>query len=258
MAADVRHKADMAVGLRPGGLMAGAHRTEMFMTFHDRRPAMRSAAAARPEVVQGRAPGGIYRGAVKRAIDVAAILLALPIVLPIVAALAALVALDGSRPFYSQQRIGKDGRIYRMWKLRSMVRDADACLEAHLDADPQLRDEWDSKQKLRDDPRITRLGRMLRKSSIDELPQLFNVLMGHMSLVGPRPMMVSQKVLYPGTDYYDLRPGITGLWQISDRNETTFADRARYDARYNADLTLTTDLRILVATVRVVLRGTGC
>ncbi len=200
---------------------------------------------------------GLYRAGMKRAFDIVMILLALPVTLPLVGALALLIALNGGHPFYQQERIGRGGRIYRMWKLRSMVLHADTHLETHLDANPGLREEWDSKQKLMDDPRITPMGRFLRKSSIDELPQLLNVLTGDMSLVGPRPMMVSQQPLYPGTDYYQLRPGITGFWQISDRNQTTFADRAGYDARYNRDLSLRTDLRILAATVRVVLRGTG-
>ena len=177
--------------------------------------------------------------------------------LPIVALLALCVALDGGKPFYSQDRVGKGGRTYRIWKLRSMVHNADEVLEDHLAQDPALRAEWNSKQKLLNDPRITRLGHVLRKCSFDELPQLWNVLRGDMSLVGPRPMMVSQKPMYPGTDYYELRPGITGLWQISDRNGTTFADRARYDARYNENLSFMTDLKILFGTVRVVLHGTG-
>ena len=139
-----------------------------------------------------------------------------------------------------------------------MVDNADAVLEAYLEQNPAMRREWDTKQKLLDDPRVTRLGRFLRKCSIDELPQLLNVLRGDMSLVGPRPMMVDQKKLYHGVDYYDVRPGITGFWQISDRNETSFADRVFYDARYNNKLSLKTDVKILLATVNVVLRGTGC
>lgn len=214
--------------------------------------------ATQPAASRGRtARRGLYRSRLKRTLDILFIMMALPIVLPIVAILAGLVMLDGGQPFYSQERIGRGGRIYRMWKLRSMVPDADTCLERHLSDDPHAREEWDSKQKLQNDPRITRLGTVMRKSSMDELPQLFNVLVGEMSLVGPRPMMVNQRALYPGLDYYDLRPGITGLWQISDRNMTTFADRSQFDAAYNDALSLGADLRILFATVRVVLRGTG-
>lgn len=202
-------------------------------------------------------PTGFYRNHAKRALDIALVVLSLPAVLPLILVLAALVALNGGNPFYRQARVGRNGQVFRMWKLRSMVCDADRVLCTYLDDDPALRAEWNTKQKLIDDPRVTPLGRFLRKSSIDELPQLLNVLLGDMSLVGPRPMMVDQQPLYPGHDYYELRPGITGFWQISDRNETSFADRAFYDARYNKRLSLGTDLFILMSTVRVVLRGTG-
>ena len=198
-----------------------------------------------------------YRGGLKRALDTLAILLSLPVVLPAILLLALVVMRDGSAPFYRQTRIGRGGRLYTMWKLRTMVADAESRLETHLATDPRARNEWDTAQKLKTDPRITPFGRFLRKSSFDELPQLWNVLKGDMSLVGPRPMMPEQAALYPGEAYYTLRPGITGLWQVSERNATTFADRAHYDARYEQDLSLATDLRILMATVRVVLRGTG-
>ena len=114
-------------------------------------------------------------------------------------------------------------------------------------------------QKLRNDPRITRLGHILRKASIDELPQLWNVLRGEMSLIGPRPMMVDQQALYPnpGAAYYRLRPGITGLWQVSDRNESSFVERATFDGSYYNDLSLKADLSIFVRTISVVMRATG-
>ncbi|MDO5613441.1 MAG: sugar transferase [Paracoccus sp. (in: a-proteobacteria)] len=203
------------------------------------------------------AQGKIYRRGIKRALDVFLILLSLPIVLPVVAFMALLVARDGGKPFYSQDRIGRGGKVYRIWKLRTMVHDADARLDAYLRENPVLREQWLTKQKLLDDPRITRIGRILRKTSLDELPQLFNVFKGDMSLVGPRPMMVSQKEMYPGSAYYRLRPGITGLWQVSDRNETRFSERAWYDEEYDRSLSFMTDLSILLATFRVVLRGTG-
>ena len=201
--------------------------------------------------------GGFYRNFAKRVLDISLVVLCLPAILPLILVLAAIVAWQGGSPFYRQQRIGLKGRVFHMWKLRSMVRDADQVLEQCLDSSPALRAEWTTKQKLINAPRVTSLGRFLRKSSIDELPQLFNVLRGDMSLVGPRPMMVDQQPMYPGHDYYELRPGITGFWQISDRNKTSFADRAFYDARYNNRLSFKTDLVILMSTVRVVLRGTG-
>lgn len=201
---------------------------------------------------------GLYRNVFKHLFDIVIITCSLIVVLPLILTLALLVALDGGKPFYAQQRVGKGGRIFWMWKLRTMVRDADEALELHLEGDPEMRAEWDTKQKLLKDPRITPIGRILRKTSIDELPQLFNVLRGDMSLVGPRPMMVDQQELYPGQDYYQLRPGITGFWQISDRNQTSFAARAFYDNRYNTRMSFKTDVKTLWATIRVVVCGTGC
>lgn len=231
------------------------------MTAHDVQltDLVKSANVLRKEPSQAALPRtGFYRDGAKRAIDVALVLLSLPVVLPVILTLALLVALNGGTPFYKQARVGKGGRIFRMWKLRSMVCDADAVLEGYLADNPDMRREWNTKQKIIKDPRVTPLGAFMRKTSLDELPQLFNVLRGDMSLVGPRPMMVDQQALYPGRDYFEVRPGITGPWQISDRNDTSFAERAFYDARYNKTLSLTTDANILVSTVRVVLRGTGC
>lgn len=203
-------------------------------------------------------PGqGIYRLRLKRAFDLFLVCLSAPVSLAVVLLLALVVLLQGGKPFYFQNRVGRGGRIFRLWKLRTMVPDAEARLEAHLAATPAARAEWDHCQKLKEDPRITPFGRFLRKSSLDELPQLWNVLRGDMSLVGPRPMMPCQQSLYPGEAYYALRPGITGPWQVSARNESGFAERARYDADYLAQLSFMTDMRLLAATVRVVLRSTG-
>lgn len=203
------------------------------------------------------APDGVYGEFAKRFLDIGLVLLVLPVVLPLVLALAIVVARDGGRPFFAQYRLGRGGLPFRMWKLRTMVADADARLADHLRADPQAMAEWDARQKLARDPRVTMAGRWLRKSSLDELPQVWNVLRGDMSLVGPRPMLPDQRRLYPGTDYFALRPGITGPWQVSCRNSGVFAERARYDADYRRRLSLGTDLRLLMATVGVVLRGTG-
>ncbi|OED46747.1 sugar transferase [Rhodobacteraceae bacterium (ex Bugula neritina AB1)] len=199
----------------------------------------------------------LYRSFGKRALDLILCILGAPFALLLVGVLALLVARDGGKPFYSQLRVGQHGRTYRMWKLRSMVPDADQKLEAHLAQNPAARAEWDKDQKLKSDPRVTPLGAFLRRASIDELPQLWNVFKGDMSLVGPRPMMVDQQLLYPGRDYYDLRPGITGSWQVSHRNESSFAERAVFDTEYNRKVSFGEDLRILTATVRVVLKATG-
>lgn len=215
--------------------------------------AVRSATALR---MVGRS--GIYRNGVKRLMDIAAVTLAAPVVVPVVVAVALAVARDGGSPFYSQMRVGRNGKRFRMWKLRSMVTDADDRMATHLATDAEARKEWELTQKLRNDPRITRIGRLIRKTSLDELPQLWNVLKGDMSLVGPRPMMTCQEALYPGTAYYLLRPGCTGYWQTSARNETTFEARAEYDAAYEQDLSLWTDIKVLARTVGVILRGTGC
>jgi exopolysaccharide production protein ExoY len=199
----------------------------------------------------------IYRNFFKRIIDVLFVLAALPIVLPIIILMAVMLAFAGANPVYRQKRVGYGARTFTMWKLRTMVPNADDLLENHLSGNELARAEWDETQKLKDDPRITLLGKFLRKSSLDELPQLWNVLKGDMSLVGPRPMMPEQKTMYPGQCYYELRPGITGLWQVSERNQSTFADRAKFDSIYNRSLSLKTDVTVLWATIGVVVRGTG-
>ena len=219
--------------------------------------AVQSAVIAKQTTRAVKRPSGMYANGAKRLFDIALILVALPAVIPIVLLFALLVMREGGPSFYSQLRVGRNGRLYTMWKLRSMVQGADAKLEAHLDSDPAARAEWDSTQKLKFDPRITRIGRFLRKSSLDELPQLWNVLVGDMSLVGPRPMMPNQQALYPGKSYFLLRPGITGNWQVSQRNNSTFADRAVFDDKYSGDLSFATDTKLLLATVRVVLHATG-
>ncbi|NBC96897.1 MAG: sugar transferase, partial [Deinococcus-Thermus bacterium] len=142
---------------------------------------------ARPVPEAPPARRNLYRDVFKRWLDIAIVLLAAPILVPLVGVFALLVTSDGGGPFYRQERVGRNGRTYRMWKLRSMVPDAEAALAAHLAADPEARAEWAHHQKLRNDPRITPVGRFLRTYSFDELPQFWNVLTGDMSLVGPRP-----------------------------------------------------------------------
>ena len=203
------------------------------------------------------ARSGLYRNYVKRLFDVTAVVASGLVVGPLILFLALLVAADGSNPFYWNERVGRRGRNFRMLKLRTMVPDADKMLEDYLSRNAEARLEWNSTQKLKTDPRITRIGRFLRKTSLDELPQLWNVLTGDMSLVGPRPMMPSQRPLYHGLAYYSLRPGITGIWQVSDRNESAFSKRAEYDSEYDEKLTFGMDIWLLWSTVRVVLKGTG-
>ncbi|MCE8521790.1 sugar transferase [Ruegeria pomeroyi] len=202
---------------------------------------------------------GIYAAVGKRFLDVAFIVLSLPVSLLIIAFCALALRLEGGDAFYRQPRLGRDGKLFYILKLRTMVMDADAQLEKMLAEDPVMRAEWDATQKLKDDPRITPVGNFLRRTSLDELPQLWNVLTGDMSLVGPRPMMPDQLPLYgPAESYFALRPGITGLWQVSERNNSRFDYRSKVDADYARTVSLIGDLSLLLRTTSVVVRRTGC
>jgi len=199
----------------------------------------------------------LYGSFFKRVLDVSLVVLSLPVVVPLILVMAVFIMIGGGMPFYSQLRIGKGGRHFRIWKLRTMVKNADEQLNTYLEQNPSAHREWLTSQKLKNDPRITRLGRLMRKTSMDELPQLWNVLTGTMSLVGPRPIMIEQEKYYFGRSYYHMRPGITGLWQISDRNDCSFVERVTYDDAYARTVSFATDLRTLLKTVGVVLRATG-
>jgi lipopolysaccharide/colanic/teichoic acid biosynthesis glycosyltransferase len=167
--------------------------------------------------------------------------------------------IEGGNPFYRQDRLGRNGKRFSILKLRTMVRDADAVLEDYLARDPEMRREWDEKQKIINDPRVTRVGGLLRATSLDELPQLWNVFTGDMSLIGPRPMMPDQLSMYGDpAHYFALRPGVTGLWQISARNGNRFSFRNEVDAEYDKTLSITGDIAIIFKTVGVMLRRTGC
>ncbi|MFN0114853.1 MAG: sugar transferase [Paracoccaceae bacterium] len=193
--------------------------------------------------------------------DLLAVLLMAPVVLAVVGIAAAAVAASGGRPIYWQLRVGRRGEVFRCWKLRTMVRGAEVRLAALLAADEALAAEWRVNQKLAKDPRITRIGRFLRRTSLDELPQLWNVAMGQMSLIGPRPFTPEQAMTYEAgagsSAYYRLRPGVTGLWQVSRRNAGTFAERVQWDRAYAERLSFAGDLAILLRTVGVVLKATG-
>lgn len=200
---------------------------------------------------------GIYAILFKRVLDVAIVLLALPFVAPFFLIAGVLIALDGHSPFFVQERVGLHGKRFMMWKFRTMVPDAEERLEEYLSENPEAREEWQAKQKLADDPRVTAVGNILRRTSMDELPQMVNVLLGDMSLVGPRPMLPSQQALYEGHGYYRLRPGLTGSWQVNARNSCNFSERARFDDEYETEIGFLTDAGIVARTVGVVLRGTG-
>lgn len=199
----------------------------------------------------------LYSRVGKRELDLVLCILAAPLALIVIALVAVVVRLEGGPVFFRQKRLGQGGRVFDILKIRTMVPDAEARLRDYLAANPEARAEWERNQKLLHDPRITRVGRFLRRTSLDELPQVWNVLRGEMAIVGPRPMMVEQGPLYPGTAYFRLRPGITGPWQVSDRHETSFAARAIYDTRYAQTLSLREDLSIIGRTIGVVLRCTG-
>lgn len=203
-------------------------------------------------------PVYLYRHLGKRLMDVLFVLLTLPFSLTLIGICALALWREGGSPFYTQKRLGQNGKEFSILKLRTMVRDADKVLEAYLASDPELRQEWDALQKLRHDPRVTPVGRFLRMTSLDELPQLFNVLRGDMSLVGPRPMMPDQLAMYgEPKHYFALKPGITGLWQVSARNTAAFTYRNEVDGAYERSLTLNLDMTILFKTIGVVLRPTG-
>ena len=201
---------------------------------------------------------GAYRSFFKRALDVTLVVASAPFTLPVIALCALALRIEGGASFYRQARLGRGGKGFSILKLRTMVHNADAVLEEYLAKDPTMRAEWDSLQKIKNDPRVTRVGAVLRATSLDELPQLWNVFKGDMSLVGPRPMMPEQQDMYGSMHAYNaMRPGITGLWQVSARNGNTFCYRNEVDAAYERSLSFGKDLQILLKTVGVVLRRTG-
>lgn len=218
-------------------------------------PAPYSLRAATPSTPDLRAP---YVRFGKRGLDILLASIALFLSLPVLMLLIAALWVEGGKPVFVQQRLGRGGRHFRMLKLRSMVVDAEARLAACLESDPALRAEWDLTQKLKRDPRITPLGRLIRKTSLDELPQLINVIRGDMSLVGPRPMLPDQMPLYraPGA-YLALRPGLTGLWQVTARNEESFDLRAQIDQAYAGRVTFLRDIKIMAATFGALWNATG-
>ena len=186
--------------------------------------------------------------------------LALVFLLPLFGLIiAAIRASDRGPAFFSHQRLGKGGNAFGCLKFRTMVTDADVRLAALLQNNPAARAEWEETQKLTNDPRVTPLGRFLRASSLDELPQLLNVLRGEMSLVGPRPIVAAERPFYGRRfeSYARVRPGISGLWQISGRSDTTYRRRVACDVLYVRRRGLVTDLTVLILTIPAVLAARG-
>ncbi len=199
-------------------------------------------------------------GPLCRIFDIVVALAVILFTAPLLIAIALGVKLhDGGPALFGHQRIGLGGRTFRCFKFRSMVVDAEAKLAALLTSDPQARAEWELDFKLRQDPRITPLGDFLRRSSLDELPQLFNVLLGDMSIVGPRPIVKSEVERYGARieSYHAVRPGITGLWQVSGRNDVSYRRRVAMDAVYARGKCLSWDVKILLLTVPAVFLAKG-
>lgn len=196
---------------------------------------------------------------IKRSFDLMVSLTALTILSPLLLIISSMIRRDGGPAIFVQDRTGLNGDAFGCYKFRTMAVDAEARLEAILASDPEKRAYWDTYQKLDDDPRITPVGRFLRATSLDELPQLLNVVKGEMSIVGPRPMMMNQMAQYGASleAYVRMRPGITGLWQVNGRNATSFEERARLDNWYARNWSLWRDVVILVRTVREVFVGNG-
>lgn len=195
----------------------------------------------------------------KRIFDiVSALVLAIglsPFVLPLM-----LVMACGDRPMiYAHRRVGREGKVFRCFKFRTMIRDADKALYELLEMSPELKAEWVKDHKLRDDPRVTRIGSLLRRTSLDELPQLWNVLRGDMSMVGPRPIVKEELLRYGRSApvYLSVKPGVTGLWQVSGRNNTDYRRRVAIDVYYVRNQSVLLDFYILLKTIRVVLRRDG-
>lgn len=199
--------------------------------------------------------------ALGRVFDMAVAMVAILVFMPLLLIVVLAIKLSTPGPvLFVQPRVGRDGRLFPCLKFRSMVVNSQEVLERVLAECPKARAEWDADQKLRNDPRITPIGALLRKSSLDELPQLFNILAGQMSVVGPRPIIEAEIPRYGARfdAYCSVRPGLTGLWQVSGRNEVSYEARVRLDAFYAIRKSLAYDLAICLRTVPAVLASRGC
>jgi UDP-galactose-lipid carrier transferase len=195
----------------------------------------------------------------KRSFEIVGALSIITMLMPALAVLIFMVSRDGGAPIYGHERVGLNGRKFKCLKFRSMVVNSKEVLEEVLRTDPAAREEWDKDFKLKNDPRITRVGHFIRKTSLDELPQLWNVVRGEMSLVGPRPVIEAELERYAGdVDYYFMaKPGMTGLWQVSGRNDVDYETRVYFDSWYVKNWSLWNDIAILFKTVGVVLKRDG-
>jgi len=196
----------------------------------------------------------------KRFIDLLLLLLSSPVTIPVTAFVALIVKITSPGPiFYGHKRIGKNGKEFKCWKFRSMVIDADKQLEKILAENPEMRAEWEKDRKFTNDPRVTKIGKILRKTSIDEIPQFFNILTGEMSFIGPRPVTEPELAKYGKKSDFILsvQPGLSGMWQISGRSDTGYEERVTLDSYYIQNWSVWLDIWIIIKTVYVVLRGKG-
>lgn len=202
---------------------------------------------------------GALHEAIKRTVDILGALLLAVVFSPLIVTVALLLWRQGGPVIYRHRRVGRGGVMFECLKFRTMVPNADQVLRNLLEAHPELKREWVQDHKLRDDPRITGVGRFLRRTSLDELPQLWNVLRGEMSLVGPRPIVREELLRYGRNvrDYLAAKPGITGLWQVTGRNDTEYRRRVVLDTYYVRNQNLLLDIYILFKTALVVLGRTG-
>ena len=197
---------------------------------------------------------------IKRMLDLALVALASPILLPMLMVLAVIVRATSPGPvFFSHRRIGKNGTFFSMWKFRTMCVNSSEVLEHHLASHPDARTEWKLTHKLQEDPRVTRIGRVMRRWSLDELPQVWNVITGRMSLVGPRPIVAAEVEKYGSCFrcYTSVKPGVTGLWQVSGRSTLSYPERVKLDCTYSRDWSLLHDIKILFLTLRSVANQEG-
>lgn len=199
-------------------------------------------------------------GSFKRIFDVLGAASGLVILSPLFILLALLVKFsDKGRVFYGHRRIGRNGEVFACLKFRTMVENGDEVLAMYFAKNPSAREEWNATRKLQNDPRVTRVGAVLRKLSLDELPQIFNILRGDMSIVGPRPVVKDELDLYGNSAgfYLKSRPGLTGLWQISGRNDVSYGTRVAFDRQYVENWSFAEDLKIIAKTVPAVLSSRG-
>jgi exopolysaccharide production protein ExoY len=203
---------------------------------------------------------GVHYRLIKRLLDILIVCALLPCLLPLLLIAALLVRISSPGPIlYSQRRIGRFGREFRLWKFRSMYVSGENILRNHLRANPDAAHEWAQTRKLRVDPRVTRIGKILRRTSLDELPQFLNVLSGRMSLVGPRPIVLAERSNYRDAYFFyvSAKPGLTGLWQVSGRSDLSYHQRVKLDEEYVRGWRLALDLRILWRTAGVVWGAKG-